>query len=478
MNDTWTNWKKYLDYKDVRFWLMCLFIIRLYAITLPPLEFQHPWRQADGLMIARNFYETQANIFYPMVDTAGDASGITGSEFPLLNYLSYLVSIIFGYQDWYARLIVLIFSTLGSFYFYKSIKLFFSEIVAFNATIVLTTSYWFSYSRKTFPDCFAAGLCLMALYFVLDYLENGKTSNLVFYLLCGALGCLSKISMTLVLSVVPLAVFFKAYPRNRKIWASVISAAILMAISGWYFVWAPYLNRTFGYGDHFTTGCPLLSMGWAEIRANWQEILRVFYLVPTKYMGLIIFLGSFTYVLYKKQWLVFSIFIIPYLCFLFIVLKTGKNIVSDQYYVLCAIPPMAFVSGFGLSRISNRTIAIALLVWASVENIGDQINDFRIHKMNAVFENLETIVDSVSNRHDLFVINSGPHCPTAMYFAHRKGWTVAPPILLDPAFLEDVKGKGCKYVLVCKKMYLEDNDMTLPLPQIFESNDYRIYSLK
>lgn len=49
------DWKKYLDYKDIRFWLALLFIIRLYAITLPPLERQHPWRQADGLMIARNF---------------------------------------------------------------------------------------------------------------------------------------------------------------------------------------------------------------------------------------------------------------------------------------------------------------------------------------------------------------------------------------------------------------------------------------
>jgi 4-amino-4-deoxy-L-arabinose transferase-like glycosyltransferase len=168
------RWKQYLNYRDIRFWLAFLFIIRLYAITLPPLEFQHAWRQTDGLMIARNFYETLPNIFYPMVDTAGEKSGITGSEFPLLNYLSYIVSLIFGYRHWYGRLIVLIVSTIGCFYFYKTIKKFFDESVAFNATIILATSYWFSYSRKIFPDCFAAGLCMIALYFVLEYLENGK----------------------------------------------------------------------------------------------------------------------------------------------------------------------------------------------------------------------------------------------------------------------------------------------------------------
>src|SRR6187551_3709817 len=90
-------------FSDIRFWLILLAIVRLYAITLPPLEFQHAWRQADGLMIARNFYETDSNIFYPRVDTAGEKTGITGSEFPILNYLMYLVSLVFSYQHWYGR---------------------------------------------------------------------------------------------------------------------------------------------------------------------------------------------------------------------------------------------------------------------------------------------------------------------------------------------------------------------------------------
>ena len=91
-------------FSDIRFWLITLAIVRLYAITMPPLEFQHPWRQADGLMIARNFYETDSNIFYPRVDTAGDKTGITGSEFPILNYLIYLVSLVFSYQPGMAGL--------------------------------------------------------------------------------------------------------------------------------------------------------------------------------------------------------------------------------------------------------------------------------------------------------------------------------------------------------------------------------------
>jgi 4-amino-4-deoxy-L-arabinose transferase-like glycosyltransferase len=472
------EWKKYLNYKDIRFWLSLLFIVRLYAITIPPLEFQHPWRQADGLMIARNFYETDPNIFFPRVDTAGEKSGITGSEFPILNYLIYMVSLVFGYQDWYGRLIVLIFSTLGSFYFYKSIRKFFEEDVAFYAAIILTASYWFSYSRKIFPDCFSAGLCLMALYFVLEYLENGKRKHLLFYLFLGAVGCLSKISSALLLSALAIPIFFVKYPLRRKMWTSLVSSIILLSISGWYFLWVPYLNESFGYGDHFTTGCPLLSMGWEEIKATWRQVLRRLYIVPMKYLGFAVFIGSLLYVLFKQQWAVFSLFIIPYLCFLFIILKTGKNVVSDQYYVLCVIPVMAFISGFGLGHLPSKKIALIILMVIAVENIGDQINEFRIHKMNKAFENLEAAVDSVSNRQDLFVINSGPHCPTAMYAAHRKGWTVWSFNLVDQAFMNEIKGKGCKFVLVCKKMYGDDNDIKLDLPQIFESADFRIYTLE
>jgi 4-amino-4-deoxy-L-arabinose transferase-like glycosyltransferase len=470
------DWKKYLNYRDIRFWLAFLFIIRLYAITLPPLEFQHPWRQTDGLMIARNFYETLPNIFYPMVDTAGEKSGITGSEFPILNYLIYLTSLIFGYQHWYGRLIVLIVSTLGSFYFYKSIRKYFDEFVAFSATIILTSSYWFSYSRKIFPDCFALSLCLIALYYILEYLEKGKPWHLFIYLLLGSLGGLSKISAVLLLSVLAIPLLFQEYPAYRKSWMLVVSGAILVTISGWYFVWVPYLNETYGYGDHFLMGYPL-SQGWSAIQGEWPQVLRRLFIVPTKYLGFIVFSGSLIYVLYKRHWLVFFLFIIPYAFFLLIIIKTGTSIIADQYYVLSSIPAIAFVSGYGLSQLPKKIMFI-LVAAVAVENIGSQINDFKFHKINMAFENLETIVDSVSARHDLFVINSGEHCPTVMYFAHRKGWTVTPRQLQEAGFLDSVAQKGCKFVLICKQMYGENYDITLELPQVFESESFRIYTLE
>ncbi|MBN1597984.1 MAG: hypothetical protein JW894_06795 [Bacteroidales bacterium] len=79
---------------SAKFWLLIFFIIRLFHITQPPIETQHSWCQTTVLMGARNFYEIEVNILYPRLDFAGEKSGITGMEFPILNYLIYLVSLV------------------------------------------------------------------------------------------------------------------------------------------------------------------------------------------------------------------------------------------------------------------------------------------------------------------------------------------------------------------------------------------------
>src|SRR4051812_1758490 len=88
---------------DIRFWLIFFFVIRLVGITNAPLEVAHNWRQTFTCMVARNFLENDPNILYPTIDMAGNKTGIVGAEFPLFNYLIYLISGIFGYTHWYGR---------------------------------------------------------------------------------------------------------------------------------------------------------------------------------------------------------------------------------------------------------------------------------------------------------------------------------------------------------------------------------------
>ena len=117
----------------IEFWIVFFFLIRLVGITNPPIEISHSWRQVTGLMVARNFQESDNNILYPRVDDNNGETGIIGMEFPVMNYIYFIFADLFGYSHWYGRLINLIVSTIGLFYFYKIIEKYFgANVQGFN----------------------------------------------------------------------------------------------------------------------------------------------------------------------------------------------------------------------------------------------------------------------------------------------------------------------------------------------------------
>ena len=471
------NYKQTILYllQDIRFWILLFFLLRMYGITNPPLEVGHNWRQTDGLMIARNFYERDANIFYPTVDLAGEKSGIVGCEFPILNYLIYLVSLVFGYEHWYGRIIVLIFSSLGIFYFYKIIRKYFGEFSAFNATIIILVSLWFSYSRKNIPDAFAVSLCIISLYFALRYFENNKLWDLLFYFVLGLLGCLAKVSAASILTVLLIPVLSSKNSLKSKLLLSFFSSLILLSVYGWYFVWVPKLNATYGFGDHFFMGVSFLD-GAKELFQNWPIVLKRFYDTPLKYTGFAAFLTALFLVIRKKEWLPLTLFLLPFLSFLMVLVKTGGAIVGDTYYVLTMIPPMAFITGYGLTLLNSRRIVSIVLIIVGVEGLAAQIYDFRIRQPFRSLENLESIMDEISQPNDLIAVNSSYfHNPTAMYFTHRRGWVATNQYLTDTTYLNDIRNKGCKYVLVAKKLY---GDITLEFPKVHDSEYFKVYKVK
>lgn len=459
--------------KDIRFWILFFFILRLYGITFSPLEVGHNWRQTDGLMIARNFYEVDANIFYPRVDVAGEKTGIVGSEFPILNYIIYLVSVVFGFENWYGRLIVLVVSSFGIFYFYKTIKKFFGEETGFYSALVLLVSLWFSYSRKIIPDAFAASLCFFCLYNALEYLEKGKCWRLILFFFFGVLGCLSKILAATILTVL-IFPMLTGFPLPRKITVSIFSLFIVSAVCWWYFLWVPHLNSTFGFEEHFFMGLTY-EEGWNRILGDWPRMLKRFYSTPFKYIGFGIFSIAIFSLLVKRQWTPLKVFIIPFLLYWVLMVKTGTSMLGDHYYLITVIPSMSFIIGFYLAHLKKRNLVIMILLAISIESIADQIYDFRIRQPFQSLAKLESIVDQISQRSDLIAINAPEeHNPTPMYFAHRRGWNAPGSSLSDSNYLRQIRSKGCKYVVVVKKLF---GDLTLEYRIVHESEDFRIYDV-
>jgi len=457
-------------FSDIRFWIAFFFIIRLYGITNPPLEIAHNWRQTTVTMPARNFYEVDANILYPRVDMAGEKSGITGMEFPFFNYLIYLVSLLFGYQHWYGRLINLIVSSFGIWYFFKLVKKYFTPAIAFDAAFILIVSLWFAYSRKIMPDTFSMSILFAGMYYGSNYLDRGnKTIDLVLHFSLCLIALLCKISSGYILvAFIPLLLNheIKLKPKIFFILSGFIYVSI---VSWWYFCWVPFLVEEYGYWHFF------MGKGFAEgandILNNINGMFLRFYDTSLKFTGFITFAAGLFFIFKKKETNLQYVFLLSFFSFLVLVFKEGYNFVLHTYYVIPFVPVMALVAGYGVSMVPVKRLPSFILFVIAIEGILNQQHDFRIKDSEKYKLDLEKIADSISNRSDLIAINS--YSPQQMYFAHRKGWALKNEKLNDQNFINEIKNKGCKYIFVNKTEFKN----RLNYKVVFENDFFVVYYL-
>ena len=461
--------------KDIRFWILFFFLVRLIGITNPPLEVAHNWRQTTVTMVARNFLEIDNNILYPRIDIAGEKTGITGMEFPLLNYMIYLLSELFGYQHWYGRLINLIVSSIGIFYFYKLVRRYFSEVLSFNATLILLVSIWFQFSRKVMPDTFALSFIIISLYYGIQYLlATAKRNNhlhLVLYFIFVLLGMLSKLPAGYLLVVFIFYLFQQEIALKRKVLFCIASILSFLPVYWWYFIWVPHLVETYGFW-HFFMG-KSMTEGLHEIIANSKDTCKKFYDTALKFSGFIVFCFGLTYVIINKERKIYLVLIATFSVFCVLILKSGFTFAHHSYYILPFVPVMALVAGYGIEQVKNKRYRILLLLIICVEGIGNQFHDFIIHDTNSKLMHLASDLNTFSNRKDLIVINSENY-PTPMYFAHRKGWINCNDTISDPSYIKSLKYKGLKYIVILKQSF--GTEIQLPdYQQVFTNSAYTIY---
>jgi hypothetical protein len=136
---------------------------------------------------------------------------------------------------------------------------------------------------------------------------------------------------------------------------------------------------------------------------------------------------------------------------------------------------MALVAGYTLSRIKNVKIASLIIFAVVAEGIANQQHDFRIKKEFLFYNNLERELDSTTNRNDLFIINSGEY-PTPMYFTHRKGWVDSNDKISNENYIQELKDKGLKYILILKRTF--GSEIVLDKYQkLIDNEDYCLYKI-
>lgn len=473
--------KTIIEYaKDIRFWIIVLFILRLYGIWLAPLEVEHNWRQTTVTMVARNFLEVDSNIFFPRVDMAGEKTGITGMEFPLLNYLIFLVSKVFGYQHWYGRLINLMVSSVGVWYFYLILKRTFNEKVGFYAAFFLLCSLWLAYSRKIMPDTFSTSLAIVSIYHAFKFLEEKKWKNLLFYAVWGALGLLAKLPVVFLFSYLIFPVFKGKLITSHKISFIVTSVITLTGPLYWYFVWSPYLTDYYEFW-HFFMGYTY-EEGIEDLLEEPLAVIKRLFFTPLHLTGLLGILGSIVFLIYKKNWKPVVVYFFGLFSFILIVaIKAGWTFHHHNYYILVYVPvfviPLAVTATYLTDlKFKNTKLLPILLGLFLIEGVATQVHEFRIRShFKFILELDDELTELGVAKDDMVAFNSSKY-PTPLYFSNRKGWVVKPTLMKNPIQLQLMRNFGCKYVIILKELFGEDQ--TLELPLIKENDDYKVYRFK
>jgi hypothetical protein len=445
------------------------FLIRLVHITDPPIEIAHNWRQTTSLMVARNFYQLDNNILYPTLDETGEKRGVVAMEFPALPYSIYLVSTVFGYDHWYGRLINLIVVSFGLWYFFRLLKLWFTERLAFFSTVALAFSALFHLSRKVLPDPAALSLVIIGLWYGTQFLWSGGWLNAMRYLLFAALGVLVKIPFGAYLIMLAFPFFDQRATHTRRVLFVFASVAVVTVVYWWYFIWNMGLAEKFGLW--YNSGRSVRD-GYRELLENMPDVLERFYFSAFhSYLFFALTVSGFILAILKKEKKILLAFAAGIPVFAGYMLKSGFLFAHHGYYALVIVPVMALLAGYFVATIRAK-FALPLLVIAVIESVANQQHDFFIRDKEFVKTSLTNIANDVSASTDLVALVTNQN-PNEFYFLNRKGWMVSPETAY-PATLDSLAEKGCKLLFMKKGKY----DETLPYVRVFENQDYLVFDLK
>ncbi len=474
---------KYLT--DIRWLILAFFLLRLYGITNPPLDANQNWRQCTTNMYARNFLEVDNNPLYCRVDMAGDLTGITAKEFPLFNYLIYLTAEVFGWQHWYGRLISLVVSSFGIWFFYCLVKKYIAPIlrnppitnrtatIEFAATLILLCSIWFGHSRIIMPDTFSVSLVLAGLWFGLEWLHRGGSWRLALFGLLGTLGALSKLPSGFLLAALAFPFFDKNILPKRKIGLASAGLLLLACCSWWYFRWLPHVVQTYGF-EHYPMRS--VAVGMWEIFGDLPEVAERFYQSALKsYVAFGLYLVGIGLAAWRREWQLLGLFGLLSMAFVGYMFKSGSSFYHHNYYIIPFVPVMALMAGYAVSRIPRTWLCNLLLLAVAVESIANQQDAFRIKKSELPKLQLEAIADSLSQRSDLVAFYAQTGNPQELYFAHRKGWLLNAAQIGDETHLSDLAKRGCRLLFINKKQW---GKQATPLAEVvYEDDNYLVFSI-
>lgn len=317
----------------------------------------HVWAQCMRASIAENYYEESLNFRLPRLHNVLDGKGITGLEFPFVNYCVALLYKIFGFNEFYFRgfVMVSLFAGLALFFLLSHsilknlfISLLVTGVCFFSPVLVY-------YTANFMPDTTSLGLVLMAWYLFFKYHTTGKVKFMYWLFLPLTIAALIKITSLIAFGVMisllllDLTNFFKSTNngkpliQHKKTFILLIAAGIASVI-GWY-VYAQWLSKVYHSNaftlssEYVTTKKEFLEI-WAVIVKRWTDQyynITFYYVLLAMLLILIVFAKRVSRLLFSITFFT----ILGSASFFFLMFFQFKD---HDYYIIPLLPCVFFLT--------------------------------------------------------------------------------------------------------------------------------------
>ncbi|MFN8302183.1 MAG: glycosyltransferase family 39 protein [Saprospiraceae bacterium] len=456
---------------DVRLWIFALFLIRLETINLPPLD-EHNLRQTLTLTAARNMIEISPNPLKPMLSAGrGSCPDPVAMEPGIYTGLIAVSYKIFGEHYWNSRLINLIVSSAGLWFFYAFLTRFWPRPAALASTILFGVSITFIYARKSMPDTFALSFVLMGNYYGAKYLNKSRWSDLSGFVLTMSTGLLVKLPMACAAMLLLWPFVQSGSSRAARLRLVVAACVPLSLMALWYFWWTPKLIHDGALRMYETYG---FVEGWRQFWALregvWDNFTRV--QMGSYWPFALLLPGIYALGRRHQERATLAIFGSAAVFAVFII-QAAYAYPTHEYYGIPFNPAYAMIAGFGLSYLFEKwpVLLFSCLLAISIVSIRHQKNDFFVRPEARKFLQLGPMADSVSLQSDKFLVNDAVYT-RMLYFLHRQGRSEGSDLFKKyPEWVYDYGREGIKFICT-DRAGLPDS---LNYPIVAETPDFRIY---
>ncbi len=415
-------------------------VLRVWHLTQPLVDV-FSWRQASTAMMSDNFRTGGWNIFFPEVSWTGPGPSYQGREFQLFSYMVAILHALFGWHDWFGRLLATIFSAITLFSLHRITALVWTERHAhaaalcyalMPATVMIDTSY--------LPDSTMLAFITLGVWMYLRYWTTGAPILLVIAASSFTLGALSKLpGLGAGLVIVFLAIVLAMRGEVRRARDTGIAAVIGLAVVIAWYAWAIYLGTHYP-PFHVAGSGYVWELGLAEFFENGYYLgslwnLSVWWLYGYPFITLLA-VGLWTMPTHGALGEDPALEFVPFLWLLagiVIYLLAAKEITSNPWNLHMLHVPVAMFCGHALvgligqgttARLSIREmVRSVLLIFAMVGlatlPLVTRMKEPQAEEARLLGQELETL----ASPGDL-VIAVAPEVgdPIGVYYSRGRGW--------------------------------------------------------